>query len=348
MKKRIHWIDICRGIAIILVVIGHVVTSFHSAGEYEDAFFFNYLAKAIYTFHMPLFFAVSGYLHSLKTSDDSIPVQIRKRLIAYGIPYLIFSAVAFLLKFAARDVVNHQLSIYDLFGILLYPISSMWFLYALLVISIAHIFFQKIEKYSFGKVYVLTISFSLMFLAYLVSQGVMFDGTWIQDSFIVYACLYLFWFEAGALLFAPIVELPEENVSGNRRYLTLAWSVFEIVIFSAAAVMLKSHGIDNFLLYVLFAIAGTIAVAHLSMALGESKFIERLGQGTMEIYLIHPFVISATRLLLKKAHLLDPFGIVPLIVCTVLGVAIPMLLYMLIKRVKFLDFCIYPQRYIGR
>ena len=47
--NREHWIDALKGIGIILVVIGHV-----SLG--------NNLVKWIYSFHMPLFFALSGYM----------------------------------------------------------------------------------------------------------------------------------------------------------------------------------------------------------------------------------------------------------------------------------------------
>ena len=56
MKERIHWIDIAKGIAIMLVVIGHV----------PDAFDAPFYRVAIYTFHMPLFFFLSGYVFSEK------------------------------------------------------------------------------------------------------------------------------------------------------------------------------------------------------------------------------------------------------------------------------------------
>ena len=43
------WIDIAKGIGIILVVIGHTIGS-------------QRVNDIIYTFHMPLFFILSGYL----------------------------------------------------------------------------------------------------------------------------------------------------------------------------------------------------------------------------------------------------------------------------------------------
>lgn len=53
MSKRIRWIDIARGIAILFVIIGH------SLGSYMGTYF----ANLIYVFHMPIFFILSGYLY---------------------------------------------------------------------------------------------------------------------------------------------------------------------------------------------------------------------------------------------------------------------------------------------
>ena len=55
--NRIEWIDIAKGIGIILVVIGH---------NFSDGENIIYLRKWIYSFHMPLFFLLSGILFSAK------------------------------------------------------------------------------------------------------------------------------------------------------------------------------------------------------------------------------------------------------------------------------------------
>lgn len=49
MKERNVTIDIMKGIGIILMVVGH--------SGYP-----SFLRNFIYTFHMPLFFMISGYL----------------------------------------------------------------------------------------------------------------------------------------------------------------------------------------------------------------------------------------------------------------------------------------------
>ena len=47
---RILWIDAARGIAILLVILGHCIGSLDDPGN-----------KVILSFHMPLFFFISGF-----------------------------------------------------------------------------------------------------------------------------------------------------------------------------------------------------------------------------------------------------------------------------------------------
>lgn len=64
MEKRIVWIDYSKTIAILLVVTGHVICWLIPNVSLQDEFLTeeNLLLKVIYSFHMPLFMFVSGYL----------------------------------------------------------------------------------------------------------------------------------------------------------------------------------------------------------------------------------------------------------------------------------------------
>ena len=71
MKERIAWIDIAKGIAIIFVVIGHVVQSYHNVHEFEDSLLFNFSHSFAYSFHMALFMMLSGVLAGIKSDAMS-------------------------------------------------------------------------------------------------------------------------------------------------------------------------------------------------------------------------------------------------------------------------------------
>lgn len=72
--SRLFCFDIAKGIGIFLVIIGHVVLSSQ---------------RYIYSFHMPLFFLISGYFLSCK---DSLPNYVYKRTKQLMLPYLLTAA----------------------------------------------------------------------------------------------------------------------------------------------------------------------------------------------------------------------------------------------------------------
>ncbi len=79
VKKRYDWIDIAKGIGVILVVLGHESLPYS-------------LNSWIYSFHMPLFFMLSGYTFKQKGNFHDDYYLPFKRLI---IPYLAYSCVFF-------------------------------------------------------------------------------------------------------------------------------------------------------------------------------------------------------------------------------------------------------------
>ena len=82
-KQRLPWLDSARGIAILLVVLGHIVQGATP------------LRQWVYAFHIPLFFILTGILLRLRPDRLDQPfgcfVRHRARQLLY--PYLTFSAV---------------------------------------------------------------------------------------------------------------------------------------------------------------------------------------------------------------------------------------------------------------
>ena len=64
-NSRLQYIDVLKGIAIILVLIGH-----RSVNECGTVF--------IYMFHMPLFFFISGYLDRM--NEIEMKPVLKKKL----------------------------------------------------------------------------------------------------------------------------------------------------------------------------------------------------------------------------------------------------------------------------
>lgn len=87
---------------ITLVVMGH-------SGFTNDIIAANLsgLHAWIYSFHMPLFFFISGYLYSLTNKNFSIidrPKFIRKKFDRLLIPYIALGCVVFVIKYAFSNL----------------------------------------------------------------------------------------------------------------------------------------------------------------------------------------------------------------------------------------------------
>lgn len=63
MRQRVEWIDACKGFTMLLVILGHCLDGYLKAKLFvSDFWWMQILFDFIYSFHMPLFFVLSGYL----------------------------------------------------------------------------------------------------------------------------------------------------------------------------------------------------------------------------------------------------------------------------------------------
>ena len=87
MKQRIQWLDNLRAIAIFFVVLGHTV------GLPETA------QKLIFSFHMPIFFWISGLFAKDSIRAETLKGFILKRWRKRLIPYASFSVISYVAWF---------------------------------------------------------------------------------------------------------------------------------------------------------------------------------------------------------------------------------------------------------
>lgn len=148
--KRDKGIDFIKGIAIILVVLGHVITNGVSSQVIINGYIIK-LCNIIYFFHMPLFFFISGYLTKkyINENNNIDKEKVHKKILALIIPYISFSTIYLLTKifFASSGAVINPVSIKDIVLIMIKPIGEYWFLYALIVFNILYFGLQSRKLY---------------------------------------------------------------------------------------------------------------------------------------------------------------------------------------------------------
>ena len=135
--KRLEWIDYTKGFSIILVVIGHTMGGIRNANlPYPEAY--HIATVAIYTFHMPLFLFISGYL-SKNMIYQTMRYFVKSIVVSIVIPYAIWS-ILFILVNAASMAATHPLKIVDVKGIALPQgvVSVYWFFYCMFLVKVAY------------------------------------------------------------------------------------------------------------------------------------------------------------------------------------------------------------------
>ena len=92
-QRDMFW-DVVKGFAILLVVLGHSI-NYASGAEYlkSEEFYNNILFIFIYSFHMPIFMVVSGYLFFNSASRHTPSSIIVSRLRMLVIPILTFAVI---------------------------------------------------------------------------------------------------------------------------------------------------------------------------------------------------------------------------------------------------------------
>ena len=137
MRKRFDYLDYSKVIAIILVVLGHIC----SEGN---------IKTYIYSFHMPLFFIISGYLFNY-SNVNSCKEFINKKIKVCLIPYLTFSIINilgyYLLSGLSFIVLRNNL----LETIKFCGIGALWFLPALFIAESIFMFCKiNIKKFIYS------------------------------------------------------------------------------------------------------------------------------------------------------------------------------------------------------
>ena len=134
MMKRLVWADSLKGLLMLLVVLGHCIASTIGNDNANN----DYLWCLIYSFHMPVFFAISGYLGYRGNTDKPLKIGglVWRRFQQLMIPFIVWSLFYYLIN----------IEIDKFFYCFLYPTNSYWFLWTLFFIVILFNFCEWISQ----------------------------------------------------------------------------------------------------------------------------------------------------------------------------------------------------------
>ena len=304
-KYRDAFLDIAKGLAIILVVIGHVIQG--SAENFDDLLWF----KVIYSFHMPLFVFLSGAVAAIAFQSDSVKDGMKASLQQAKVK-LSKAAVRLLLPFVAWCVINqliyhHSDSVMAAL-ILAFrrPDTALWFLLAIFYCIVLTAFFN--------------IFFSVI---YKLSTRVEINGfaKWICDGRVQIFLMILIWWTirehtprgAGLSLIRPYFIFYVLGI-GFYKYLYLKMSTWKYLLVGIIFIALipfwsrtandNIDGVTLIPLWITYFYAGLVALSGSFLILGVTKWIAEAnikpiksflilcGQLSLGIYAIHYFFLA--------------------------------------------------------
>lgn len=135
--NRSKLLDALKGCLIFLVCLGHGIQ--YNTYEDHSLFWNDVVFKSIYSFHMPLFMALSGYLTISLFKDFSLN-KLKRKMLSLVVPIISWSTL-----YSIYLVINEggSVSLYKLISVYLF---GLWYLWAL-IMSCVTLFLFINKKY---------------------------------------------------------------------------------------------------------------------------------------------------------------------------------------------------------
>ncbi len=134
MPKRVQWVDVLKALGIFAIYIGHFC---NDAGK---------IYPFVYTYHVPLFFVVSGFFAKTK-NEESFLLFIKNKFMRIMIPYFIFVFVSGIVYALFMDCLLKDIIIQGFFGIRNQIFAAaLWFFPCLFVMSVLYDLLMRLVK----------------------------------------------------------------------------------------------------------------------------------------------------------------------------------------------------------
>ena len=310
-------ISMLRAMAFLFVLLGHSFPD--SAYEFISPIT-RTIHDGIYSFHMPLFFTISGYCmtHILIKEQFSIKTEIIKRAKRLLIPYFSYSIIAILPKLLLAPFMYRSFDLSMLWKIFIgnSPSGTLWYLYCLFFVFLIFILLSRIVRNP-------TIWLLISVVMYIGNTYLNLHFKFLQ---------YSIFFVGGIFLF-----LNWEKIS------SLFYSKFHLVftiIFYLIIFILAYHEINNEIIFLATSILGFFATLIIVLQIKNINIENKLliiSNNSYGIYLLSPFIQVPIRIFLYK-NLNFPY-IVCMLLMFILGLLIPYIIVSkILRKNKILKF----------
>jgi len=285
--SRNSFIDYLKGIAIFLVVWGHCIQYSDTYYNFSD----NKIFLFIYSFHMPLFMGISGYLFAFSSKRKNVIEMAKTKFEQLVLPLIFWGLILSPLVFH-KEIFSHQGTSQVLHLIKFYLIgipNILWFLWVLFAIStifslIADKFNDKIVYHIlaflvlliFPDVYgfiFMKFMYPFFLLGYYYNlkpiQSEKLKSAILYGSFIIFPVLLLFFWTKEDLIYNSTMSIYKPNLNVNSLIALKRYLIGFTGIIFVVTIIKKVLFFDN------------------------AKLVEKLGVFSLGIYIVQTILFSA-------------------------------------------------------
>lgn len=306
---RTLWVDYAKALGITLVVYGHVTRGLYNAQIPMNESVFKLIDQVIYSFHMPLFFFLSGLFFYNSLRKRGFKGLIANKLDSIFYLYIIWSVLQGGITLIFHQLANTPATLEDVINLFWEPRAQFWFLYSLFFVTIiATLIYAKLDQ-KYALVIFVLASFIVIFN--IQSYGI---------TPLIFALPYLCFFMFG-IYFNQIESFFTENKYKLLFPIAILFMSIQWLMLTKLNLVpnqwLSTIKLTGTLISILFTVNVCMCFADsYYFAEKPSKLLSLIGTSSMVIYLLHVITGSGTRIVLQ--HFL---GISNVYVHLVLGCA---------------------------
>lgn len=262
-NKRMLWLDALRGFGIFIITLGHLGC-------------FDLLERYIYSFHVPLFFFISGYLY--RRSARPIKNFILNKTYTILVPFLAWTVLSTLVNVVMGyrlELLFKKMITYD--GLLTWN-SPLWFLLVLYIVEVVFAVLDRLNSKTYFKFIILTVS--LVLFIFIGEEMLMFKLNLVPFAMVFFAM--------GNIMKTSIENKPVKLKYWHKAIIAVIMLSLSIYFGAVLNCRIKyTHAIfGNMLYFFIAAICGVYfyyIVFRNIKPLGSSKLLRYLGANSMII-----------------------------------------------------------------
>lgn len=338
-QYNIKEINYIKGLTILLVFIGHSATP----SFLERPYIYEFIVQLIYSFHMSVFFMLSGFL-SYKVIDMNLKESyynfVKSKFFRLIIPFITISFLTNSIILILKYILNYPLNISSIIGrikiIFLYPengiMGSLWFLYTLFIISVISPIIVKLPIK-------ITLTLSLL-LNLSIPQYKNFLSTSRISFFLIYFLIGIYFRK---YIFKN-KNIDIKIFTNFKKY--IAFIISLVCILYYAYIITNQIQIPIYILRTLNLLCGLFGVILLIIISENVKYLKKfsiilsfLGKHSMDIYLLSWFFQIISMILISNILKINNYNIFFISNVTIGSLSIPFSIY-IIRKYKILKLLI--------